>query len=223
MKTANATVHSRDRRLALIALAGGITTLTLLWIGPLATLSRTSFAAHMVLHIGVVAVAAPLIGYAIAKRLPATERFSAALSWCLVAGLFEMLVVWGWHIPLLHDAAAESTPLFVIEQASFLTAALALWTAAMTARTRQTAGAAVIVLFLTFTHMSMFGLVLTLAPRLLYDPRLCQAAFGLNRLDNQHLGGIIMIAGGLPYLAATIFAAHRLVASGESSRLLSFP
>lgn len=215
MTATNAAMHANDRRPGLLALAGGLVVLAWLWIGPLAPLSRTSFAAHMVLHIGVVAVAAPLIGYAIAERMPPPERFSAALSWCLAAGLFEMVVVWGWHIPLLHDAAVGSSPLFVVEQASFLVAALALWTAAIAARSRQTAGAAAIVLFLTFTHMSMFGLVLTLAPRLLYDPNLCQAALGLSRLDNQHLGGVIMIAGGLSYLAATIFAVHRLMGNGE--------
>lgn len=215
MTTTNATAQSHHRRPALISLVGGIATLALLWLGPLAPMSRVSFVAHMVLHIGVIAVAAPLIGYAIAERLPAPGSFSAALSWCLAAGLFETVVVWGWHIPPLHDAAAGSTPLFVVEQTSFLAAGLGLWVATMAARTRQTAGAAAIVLFLTFTHMSMFGLVLTLAPRLLYDPNLCQAAFGLSRLDNQHLGGVIMIAGGLPYLAGTIFAASRLMGSGQ--------
>jgi putative membrane protein len=211
MTTADTTLRSTDQRPALIPFAAGLAILALLWMGPLAPMSRTSFAAHMLLHIGVVAVAAPFLGYALAQRLPAPDRFAIALSWCLTAGLFEMVVVWGWHVPLFHDAAGRSTPLFVVEQASFLAGGLALWTAAMAARTRRTAGAAAIVLFLTFTHMSMFGLVLTLAPRLLYDPNLCQAAFGLDRLDGQHLGGVIMIAGGLPFFLGTGLALRRLI------------
>ena len=52
--------------------------------------------------------------------------------------------------------------------------------------------------------MTMFGLVLTLAPHLIYDPALCLGAFGFDRLGDQHFGGALMaVGGGLPYLAAT--------------------
>jgi putative membrane protein len=119
-------------------------------------------------------------------------------------------------VPLLHDAQGRSTGLFVLEQASFLLAGLGLWTAAFAARTRETAGAAALALFLTFVHMTMFGLVLTLAPRLLYDPDICRGGFGLDRLDDQHLGGILMaVGGGLPYLAGTARACWVLMGEGR--------
>jgi putative membrane protein len=124
-----------------------------------------------------------------------------------------MVAIWSWHVPLLHDAATRHKSLFVLEQASFLIAGLAVWTAAFTARSRETAPAAAFALFLTFTHMTMFGLILTLAPILLYDPDLCRGAFGLDRLQDQHLGGVLMaVGGGLPYLIGTGWAASNMLA-----------
>jgi putative membrane protein len=191
-------------RAATASLVAGLSVLAILWLGPLVPMSRTAFSPHMLLHLGVVVVVSPLISYALARRLPSPNGFRAALSWCLLAAAFEMVAVWGWHIPRLHDAAGHNAELFILEQASFLIAGLAVWTAAFAGRSRSTAGAAAIALFFTFTHMTMFGLVLTLAPRLVYDPSLCLGAFGLDRLNDQHFGGALMaIGGGLPYLAAT--------------------
>ncbi len=178
----------------------GLVVLAALWLSPLVPMSRTAFSPHMLLHLGVVLGASPLLGFAVARRLSAPASFSEAMRWYLLAATFEMLAVWGWHIPFLHDAAGRSVALFVLEQASFLAAGLATWTVAWTARNREAAGAAAIALFLTFSHMSMFGLVLTLAPRLLYDPNLCTGAFGFGRLDDQHFGGALMALGGLPYV-----------------------
>jgi putative membrane protein len=211
-------IRPADRQSALAPLVAGIAVLAALWLGPLGPLSHTAFSAHMLLHVGVIAVGSPLLGYAIAVRLPAPATFATALSWCLLAAAVEMVMVWSWHLPLLHDEAGHSTILFVVEQGCFLAGGLALWTAAMAARTRQSAGAAAIALFLTFTHMAMFGLVLTLAPRLLYDPSVCQAAFGMSGLDNQHLGGVVMIAGALPYFAGTGLAVFRLMNQREDRR-----
>jgi putative membrane protein len=195
-----------------VAAGAGAIVLAALWLGPLVPMSRTAFSPHMLLHLGVELIAAPLLGFALARRLPAPAEFGEALRWYLLAGAFEMLAVWGWHIPALHDAAGRSVVLFTLEQASFLAGGLALWTAVWTARGPMAAAAAAIVLFLTFSHMSMFGLILTLAPRLIYDPQLCQGAFGLNQLDDQHLGGVLMALGGLPYLVATAVACRRVFA-----------
>lgn len=193
-------------------LIAGALVLAALWLGPLPSLSRTSFSGHMLLHLGLVVVASPLIGLGIAARLPAPEDFADALSWCLTAMVFEMVVVWGWHAPLLHDAQGANAGLFALEQASFVVAGTGLWTAALRSRTRRTAAAAILALGLTFAHMTMFGLVLTLAPRLIYDASLCGGGFGLDRLDDQHVGGILMaVGGGLPYLFGASWATARLL------------
>lgn len=190
----------------------GLAVLAGLWFGPLVPMSRTAFSPHMLLHLGVVVVASPLIGYGIAQYLRPPKSLGEAFSWCFLAAAFETTAVWGWHIPLLHDAQGRNFGLFILEQASFLAAGLGLWTAAFTARTPQTAAAAFLALFFTFSHMSMFGLILTLVPRLIYDPDICRGAFGLDRLADQHFGGMLMaIGGGLPFLFGAAWAAWRLL------------
>ena len=195
----------------------GTLVLAALWLGPLPSLSQTAFSPHMMLHLGVVVIAAPLIAFGLAIHIPPITNFGTALSWCLLALLFEMVAVWGWHVPLLHDAAARNTSLFVLEQASFLVAGLAVWTAAFTARSRETAPAAAIALFLTFTHMTMFGLILTL-------PRYCST---IRSSVAEHLGWIgcristwvallMAVGGGLPYLIGTGWAVSNMLAEKDS-------
>jgi putative membrane protein len=171
----------------------------------------------MALHLSVIVLAAPLLAYGLSRRLPPLSGLRDALNWGLLAAVADMVIVWGWHVPLLHDRAARDLPLLYLQQLSFLAAGLAVWTVAFTAASRQAQAIAALVLFLTFMHMSMFGVILTLAPGLLYDPSLCLGGFGLSSLDDQRLGGILMaIAGGLPYLCGTVFVIYRFLdASGE--------
>jgi putative membrane protein len=187
----------------------GLIVLAALWGGPLVSMSHRAFSPHMLLHLGVILVAAPLLAASVVRYVPAPRSFRDAMGWYLLAAAFEMLAVWSWHIPILHDAAGHQPVLFAIEQASFLGGGMALWTAILSGRRRHEAGAAAIAAFLTFSHMTMFGLVLSLAPVPIYDPSLCQGAFGLNPLADQHLGGALMAAGGLAYLAATAFSTLR--------------
>jgi putative membrane protein len=195
-----------------VAIALGLAVLAGLWLGPLVPMSRTAFSPHMLLHLGVVVVASPLLGYGISQYLRPPKTLGEAFSWCFLAAAFETTAVWGWHIPLLHDAQGHNFTLFVLEQLSFLAAGLGLWTAAFAAGGPRTAAAPLLALLLTFSHMTMFGLVLTLAPRLIYDPNLCRGAFGFGRLADQQLGGILMaIGGGLPYLLGTAWAAWQLL------------
>jgi putative membrane protein len=170
----------------------------------------------MILHLSIVTVASPLLAYGVAAYLPAMRNFRDAISWLLLATVFEMVVVWGWHVPVLHSYAALHDGAFVLQQLSFLLAGLAVWTAAFNAGSPAAAAAGSIALFLTFMHMSMFGLLLTLAPRLLYPPELCLGAFGLNSLEDQQFGGLLMaVVGGMPYLAGAAVSAYRALGRDE--------
>ncbi len=195
----------------LLSAAAGTIVLGLLWLGPLASLSHTAFSAHMLLHLGLMLVAAPLLAMPVSRRLPSPRGLGDALAWYLLAGAFEMLVVLAWHIPLLHDAAGHNALLFAAEQLSFLAAGVALWACIFSARRSAAAIAAALVAALTFSHMSMFGLMLALVPTLIYDPNLCQGWFGIYRLNDQHLGGALMAAGGLMYLLAAVVLFMRAV------------
>jgi len=195
-----------------LPLAAGALILAALWLSPLPVLSQRIFSIHMALHLAVIVLAAPPIAYGLSRRLPLLTGLRDAFNWGLLAALADMVIVWGWHVPLLHDLAGRSLPMLYLQQLSFLAAGLAVWTVAFTAASREARAVAALVLFLTFMHMSMFGVVLTLAPALLYDPSLCLGGFGLSSLDDQRLGGILMaIAGGLPYLIGTAFLVYRVL------------
>jgi len=189
--------------------------LALLWSSLILPLGHTSFSAHMLLHLGLILVAAPLLAVPIAQRLPTPTTMGEAAEWYLLAAALETVTVSGWHVPALHDATGYFTAMFVVEQASFLASGVALWTALFTARTRISAIFAALVAALTFSHMSMFGLLLALVPHLIYDPDLCRGWAGFGGLDDQHLGGALMAAGGLAFLGVAVVFLARAIHTAE--------
>lgn len=193
-------------------LAIGLGMLAATWLGPLPSLAPLYFSAHMTMHMAVVAVAAPLIALGVAGgRFDLTHRYPALFS-PIPASLVELLIVWGWHAPALHHAARSSTTGLVAEQGMFLLSGLLVWLAAFGSEARRSgsrAGAGVIALLLTSMHMTLLGALLGLAPRALYSHG---AAGGPSLLDQQHLGGAIMLGvGGLSYLAGGLWLAVRLL------------
>jgi len=198
-------------RMAAATLACGALLLALLWLGPLPDMARRAFSPHMVLHLGVTVVAAPLIALGLV-RLGRDRPVRHPLALALAASLFEMLVVWGWHAPVLHEAAAARLSAFAAQQASFFCAGVLIWATAFAGNSRATAGVGVFAMLFTSMHMAMLGLLLSLAPGLLYDPAFCLGAWGLDPLDDQRLGGALMaVLGGLPYLAGGLALTWRML------------
>ena len=178
-------------------IAAGLALLGFLWFGPLPQMARGSFSAHMVMHMGVVAVVAPLLALGIVRAMPAkVAALPPALA--IAASLFEFAAVWTWHAPALHDAARMRTGFFVMEQASFLAAGVLVWTTAVGAK-----AAGVCALLITSMHMVLLGALLLLAPRALYAcAAVCSSAASLTPLGDQQLGGALMLViGGSAYLA----------------------
>ncbi|UEM01832.1 cytochrome c oxidase assembly protein [Skermanella rosea] len=186
-------------------LAAGLLLLALLWFGPLPERARGSFAAHMVMHMGVVAVAAPLLAVGIARAVPRlVSSFPPALA--IVASAVEFVAVWTWHAPALHDAARMDPTFLILEQASFLAAGVLVWATAIGAPGdgRVAARAAgVCALLITSMHMVLLGGLLLFAPRPLYAcAEVCSPAAALTPLGDQQLGGALMLViGGSAYLA----------------------
>jgi putative membrane protein len=180
------------------------------WWGPLPHLAMPSFAVHMIVHISIVAVAAPLIGAWLASS-PLRLRLPRLLWSPITASVFEFIVVWSWHTPMLHELAQLSRATFVAEQASFVIAGVVLWTSALR-RNGASAGAGVVALLLTSMHMILLGTLLTLAPRPLYTHDISSLGDLYAGLAGQRLGGMVMlIGGGLPYLAGGLYLVHRLL------------
>jgi putative membrane protein len=190
----------------------GAVTLAALWCGPLPALARLSFAAHMTMHMGVVALAAPLLAAGIAGgRLDPVGRAPGGFA-PIPASLAELVVVWAWHAPVLHHAARQSGWGLVLEQGSFLVAGLLLWLSVFggDARDRGRQAAGVVALLMTSMHMTLLGALLALGPRPLYSHHAGPTAG--TALQDQHLGGAIMLlAGGVSYLLGGLYLTARLV------------
>jgi putative membrane protein len=197
-----------------IALVLGSLVLAVAWLGPLVTLAGQSFAAHMTLHVAVVAVAAPLLAAGIVQRTSGGLWLPRSLAAPVLASVAEFIAIWGWHLPAAHAFARTSVAGLLLEQASFLFTALWLWTAALAhpPASRDPAGAGVLALLLTSMHMILLGTLLTLAPRSLYH------AGAAHELADLHIGGMIMLlGGGLPYLAGGLLLVWRLLNSRSGS------
>lgn len=188
----------------------GLTTLAAAWLGPLPILAQQAFWAHMIMHMTVVAVAAPLLTFGLAGGrfdpvLQAPRWFSP-----LPASVVELVVVWGWHAPLLHHFARHTAAGLWLEQGTFLLSGLLVWLAAFGGKQsrgepyRQRNIAGLMALLLTSMHMTLLGALLALTPRSLYAHTMGMAE--LTPLEDQHLGGVIMlVAGGVVYLAGGLW------------------
>ncbi|RKF12665.1 hypothetical protein D6850_17045 [Roseovarius spongiae] len=189
-----------------------------LWLGPLPRIASVSFTTHMVLHLALVLGAAPLAGLAFA-RTGALRNLRFGIGAALGFSGVEMLVVWSWHTPALHLAAALDGRAFALQQLSFLVTGMLVWLPGLADRTRRGAAAGALAMLGSFIHMTMLGVLLALAPGQIYASGICGGAFGLDALSDQRLGGIIMaLGGGLGYLAAALYFAARLLGSGSDPR-----
>jgi putative membrane protein len=196
------------RRLWPLALGGLV--LIGLWSGPLRSLAGVSFTVHMVLHLGLVLVTAPLLALGLV-RMAASHGLRFGLAAALVFLAVEMLVVWGWHIPALHTAAALRPGAFALQQVTFLLAGLLVWLPGLQSG-RRAAAAGAAALAVSFVHMTMLGVLLALAPGPVYPAEVCGGAFGLDPLADQRLGGALMaVTGGFVYLGGAVWSVSRLL------------
>lgn len=205
--------------LSLAVLAG-------VWLGPLPQWAQHWFVAHMTMHVAVVAVAAPLLAWAVAGRVAFTLRGGGAGRWnlgavALIASLAELAVVWGWHAPALHDLARGHGGWMTLEQGMFFASALVVWGAALVdAQMWPQAGeerdggglSGIVALMMTSMHMTFLGALLALGPHDLYG------GHGAGHPDwDQQAGGLIMLlVGGTAYLVGGLGLLARLLRTTEN-------
>jgi putative membrane protein len=180
-------------------LPAGLAALACAWLVPWRAIAPGAFSAHMIVHMAVVAIAAPAIALGIAGGRLDPVRRAPALFPPIPLTIVELLVVWGWHAPALHHRAHHTPALFWIEQLSFLASGLAVWLSVFGGSARERSGrraVGLVALLLTSMHMTLLGALLALSPRALYH----------GGLADQHLGGAVMLlAGSVSYLAGGLW------------------
>ncbi len=162
-----------------------------------------SFGLHMIVHMGIIAVVAPLLAYGVRDTRFDLPAGAARIS-PMLASLVELVIVWFWHFPAFRKIADASLAVSLLEQASFLVAGVILWHACFRPGDGRLAGT--IGLLFTSMHMTLLGVLLALAPRPLY--RMGDVTcFGilLPAAADQQIGGVVMLmVGALAYLLGGI-------------------
>ncbi len=177
----------------------GTLILILTWGGPLPRLSSSVFYAHMLMHMLVVAVAAPLI----ALGLPPIKKDSL-LTAPIPASMVELIVVWGWHAPWLHHLARHQMAGFILEQTMFILCGVWVWYSSLINKAQGVIG-----LLLTSMHMTFLGALVSLSPRPLYQHH---GPGTISLLLDQQIGGSIMlIIGGLSYLGGGVWLTLKIL------------
>jgi putative membrane protein len=212
-----------------LALAGAL-------VSPLHRWGEGLFAAHMIEHEVVMAIAAPLLilarpAGALLWALPrawrhrigaASQVSGARAAWAALvapatATLLHGAAIWAWHAPALFDSAVTDVTLHRVQHLAFLVTALLFWWAML----RRSPGAAAGSVALTMLHTSLLGALLALAPRILYPAQTAgAAAWGLTPLEDQQLAGLLMwVPAGTIYAGAALwFAARWIRRSGSPWR-----
>jgi cytochrome c oxidase assembly factor CtaG len=197
-------------------------------VSPLDRLGSSLFSAHMLQHEVLMVVAAPL--FVLARPLGAWawalpmswrrglghffHRPAWRLPWLIVTGsmaawAIHAATLWLWHIPAWFEAALANEAVHALQHASFLVGALVYWWSVIAIGARRPRGAAMLSLFTTMVHTGALGALLTLSPVAWYPAYAgTTLAFGLDPLEDQQLGGLVMwIPAGLAYVACGLASA----------------
>ena len=207
--------------------AGGLLAVAVALLSPLDPLSGVLASAHMVQHLLLVLVAAPLLalsapagallrgGPALVRgsvapwrrRLPLTVTGMHALRNPVVVWLLHVGTLWAWHAAVLYDAALAHPVLHALEHLTFLITGFLFWRVVVGVRAaRVSPGLGVLLVFAMTLQSSLLGLLLTFAGTPWYSGYTTTTrAWGLEQLADQNLAGAIMwVPAGFVYLGAAL-------------------
>ena len=206
---------------------GALVALGLALLSPLDALSGALVSAHMVQHLLLLLVAAPLLalsapssailrGSPLAlrrasgrwrRRLGLTHGNLGVLRHPAAVWLLSVGVIWFWHAAAPYDATLDNRLLHVLEHASFLVTAVLFWQVVVGVRggARVSGGLGVLLVFAMAMQSVFLSVLLTFARTPWYSGYAATtAAWGLDPLTDQRLAGVIMWipAGGIYLVVA---------------------
>lgn len=189
--------------------------LVLISVSPFCALTSALFSVRVVHHLLLIAAVAPLLVLG-GLRLPLPKGLDALR----VGFALQTTALVVWHLPAPYALALASDGIYWLMQASLLGSAVLFWQAVLDRRTA--AGLALAVLLGTTIVMGLIGALLTFASTPLYGPHLSTTgAFGLDPLEDQQLGGLIMwVPANLPFgMAALAILGRVLGRAGADGRV----
>jgi putative membrane protein len=224
----------------IIAFYAGVGVLVAALLSPLHALTELLLSAHMVQHLLLILLAAPLLVYGAALLplllgLPPRLRRAAHRTRRLIApglpillnplvvGGLHALAMWAWHLPSLYRLGLQNALVHAVQHSTFLATALLFWALVIPTgrRSRRMYGAVILLVFATMLQSSALGALLTFATRPLYSVHVVGAeALGISPLVDQELAGLIMwVPAGAVYVLtmAVLFGAWLTYSDGRSA------
>jgi putative membrane protein len=214
------------RRWQVVAFAGGVLALLCALVSPLEQAAHQQLAWHMVQHVVLLSVAAPLLAvgapltaalYALPararrrvqptwRRLLRSQSERGWFAWTAFAFALATLTLAVWHLPTLYDAAVRNDGLHAVEHVSFVTTSMLFWWMVVGAGRTSRRGLGVLGVFVSTLPATALGVLMTLASTSWY------AAYGRGpaAVEDQQIAGAVMWGlGGMALVigAAALFAA----------------
>jgi putative copper resistance protein D len=213
-------------RIRTAAFVGGMAAIAVALLSGIDSYDTTLFSVHMVQHVLLTLVAAPLIAVSgpvtLLLRVAAPEtrrrlilpvlhaRITRFLAFPVVAWILFAGVMWVSHFSPLFDAALEDPLIHDLEHALYLGSALLFWWPAAAvdpAPWRMTHPVRLLYVFLQMTQNTFLSVVILNTQTVLYPHyATLQRAWGPSPLEDQGMAAALMwVAGDLLFLGA-IFA-----------------
>lgn len=210
------------------AFLGGLAALAAALISPIDALGSSLFSAHMIQHLLLILVAAPLLvlgapSTALVWSLPGLWRPALGRWWVSQRGLRNIwhlltrpILVWMihaaaiiiWHVPVFYQAAIKNEFIHIFEHASFFITAILFWWVFMPkTRLRTTHDLQkVLYIFTTALYGGLLAALITFSEQVWY-PIYSEATslWNLTPIEDQQLAGVIMwVPGSVVYLTAVL-------------------
>ena len=216
--------HNRHPRVRTWFFFAGLGAIGVALASPIETYEGSLFSVHMLQHLVLMLLAAPLllaggpITLALRASTPAVRRrllwvlhspVVKAISFPVVAWLLFVAVNWGWHFSTLYDQALENPLLHHFQHATFLVAALLFWwpiTGVDPSPWRMPYPVRLFYLFLALPQNSFLGVALLSAGEVLYPHYVTNGRpWGPTPLEDQQLGGVLMwVVGDIAFLIGMV-------------------
>jgi putative membrane protein len=223
----------------------GLLTLLAVLSSPADEMSDALFSAHMVQHLMLILVAAPLCVLGVPllpmlMALPRSRRRIVGAWWQRqehsrriihfitapgLAFLYHTLALWFWHFPVPYQMALRNPAIHAAEHLSFFMTALLFWwvIAAPLGRRRATEGTGILMVFGTLMQSGVLGALLMFASNPWYPIHAAGVrAWGMTLMEDQQLAGLIMwIPASMVYVGAAAWLFLRWMRRDERQTLVS--
>jgi cytochrome c oxidase assembly factor CtaG len=192
-------------------LAAGLATGWIAVASPVAHLDHHSLTAHMVQHLLLMVVAAPLILLGTRNNLHIRWRPHPVFCW--LAGSLTVIL---WHVPAVFELPLQVRFWHMIEHASFFIAGLLFWYPVIHHGFTTRPWTLPLYLFLATLPCDALSAFLAFCGHVVYRPYLSASGgmFGLSPLEDQALAGALMwVTVTFAYLIPALVVLARLLSS----------